>query len=223
MRILLVEDDINISRSLSSALKEANYAVDVAADGERGYFLAATNSYDLIILDYNLPRLNGREIVKKLREEEKCVPILMLTVHGELDDKVDLLNLGADDYLVKPFALSEILARIKAILRRPESWQSRLLKIGDLELDPDKFLATENGKRVMLSSKEFSLLEYLLKNKGRIMSRQEIMEHVWDENANPFSNTIEAHISNLRKKLESGQKKMIFTISNRGYKIDEKE
>lgn len=223
MRILIIEDDADIRASLSMALKTANYAVDTATDGEKGYFLAATNDYDLIILDYNLPKLNGREIIQKLREEEKSVPILMLTVHDGTNDKVDLLNLGADDYLTKPFALSELLARIKAILRRPETWQNRILKIGDLELDPDKFLVTKNGQRVALPSKEFALLEYLLQNKGQIMSRQEIMEHVWDENANPFSNTIEAHISNLRKKLESEEKKLIFTVSNRGYKIDEKE
>jgi len=223
MRILLIEDDADIRASLSLALKTANYAVDTALDGEKGYFLAATNDYDLIILDYNLPKLNGREIIKKLREEEKSAPIMMLTVHDGVNDKVDLLNLGADDYLTKPFALSELLARIKAILRRPETWQSRILKIGDLELDPDKFLVTKNSQRIALSSKEFALLEYLLQNKGRIMSRQEIMEHVWDENANPFSNTIEAHISNLRKKLENGNQKLIFTVSNRGYKIDEKE
>lgn len=223
MRLLLIEDDVDIIRSLAAALKAANYVVDTALDGERGYFSATTSNYDLIILDYNLPGLNGREIVKRLREEGSKTPVLMLTVHNELADKVDLLNLGADDYLTKPFALSEILARIKAILRRPETWQNHRLKIGDLELDSDKFLATRNGKRINLSSKEFALLEYLMQNKGRIMSRQEIMEHVWDENADPFSNTIEAHISNLRKKLETDKQKLIFTVSNRGYKIDEKE
>jgi len=223
MRLLLIEDDEEITNLLASALKAANYAVDIATDGERGYFLAATNNYDLINLDYNLPKLNGREIIERIRTEEIKVPIIMLTIHSELADKVDLLTLGADDYLAKPFALSELLARIKAILRRPDSWQNRLLKLNGLELDPDKFLVTKNGERIALSAKEFTLLEYLLQNKGRILPRQEIMEHVWDENANPFSNTIEVHIRNLRRKLETDDQKFIFTVSNRGYKIDEKK
>ncbi len=220
MRLLLTEDDSNIIRPIKLALKQAGYVVDVAKDGERGYFLAATNDYDLIILDYNLPQLNGREIINKLRAEKINAPILVLTVHSELADKTDLLNLGADDYLTKPFALSELLARIKAILRRPRDWQSPLLTLNNLELDPDKFLVLKDGERIILSTKEFSLLEYLLKNKGKIMTRQEIMEHVWDENADPFSNTIEVHIRNLRKKLETEKQKFIFTVSNRGYKID---
>jgi DNA-binding response OmpR family regulator len=223
MRLLIIEDDENISAFLAPALKAEGYAVDSANNGEHGYFLAATNNYNLIILDYNLPQLNGREIIKKLRDEGKVMPILMLTIHSELSDKIDLLNLGADDYLTKPFSLSELVARIKAILRRPEIWHGHILKLNNLELNPDKFLVTKNKQRVSLSSKEFALLEYLLQNKGRILSRQEIMEHVWDENANPFSNTIESHISNLRKKLETNRQKFIFTVSNRGYKIDEAE
>jgi DNA-binding response OmpR family regulator len=222
MRLLLVEDDADIIRPLALALKADNYAVDIARDGERGYFLARLNDYDLIILDYNLPKLSGREIIKKIRAEKISTPVIILTVRGELDDKVDLLTLGADDYLAKPFALSELLARLKALARRPKIWQGRILRLGNLELDPDKFLLTKNGQRITLSSKEFALLEYLLKNKGLILSRQEIMEHVWDENADPFSNTIEVHIRNLRKKLETDGKKLIFTVSNRGYKIDEK-
>jgi len=222
MRLLLIEDDKNIIHPLALALKADNYTVDTARDGERGYFLARTNDYDLIILDYNLPKLSGREIIKKIRAEKISTPVMILTVRGELDDKVDLLTLGADDYLAKPFALSELLARLKALTRRPKIWQGRILRLGNLELDPDRFLLTKNGKRITLSSKEFALLEYLLKNKGLLLSRQEIMEHVWDENADPFSNTIEVHIRNLRRKLETDGKKLIFTVSNRGYKIDEK-
>ena len=220
MKLLIIEDDAEIIRSLSLALKAAGYTVDTAGDGEHGYFLARTNSYSLIILDYNLPGLNGREIIKKIRAEGLSVPILMLTVHSELIDKVDLLTLGADDYLTKPFALSELLARLKAILRRPPNWQGKTLKLGNLELDRDKFLVTKAGRRIVLSSKEFALLEYLLENKGQVLSRQTIMEHVWDENSDPFSNTIEVHIMNLRKKLETPAHQLIFTISNRGYKID---
>ncbi len=223
MRILLIEDDSDISRPLALALKASNFTVDTAADGENGYFSARTNSYSLIILDYNLPGLNGREIIEKLRAENINIPILMLTVRSEINDKIELLDLGADDYLSKPFAVAELLARVKALLRRPKTYTENILKLGDLELDPDRFLVSRQGQRVFLSSKEFALLEYLMKNKGRIMSRQEIMENVWDENADPFSNTIEVHIRNLRRKLETDGRKLIFTFSNRGYKIDEKK
>ena len=223
MRILIVEDDNNISRPLMAALKTAGYAADVASDGERGYFLARLNDYSLLILDYNLPKMSGREIIKKIRADGSPVPIIITTIHGELDDKIDLLTLGADDYLTKPFALSELLARIRAVLRRPKNREGQTLRCGGLELNPDKFLVTKNGQRIDLPSKEFALLEYLLKNKGRILTRQEIMEHVWDENADPFSNTIEVHIWNLRKKLETKNKRLIFTFSNRGYKLDEQK
>lgn len=221
MRLLLIEDDQDIARSVSLALKEANYVVDTAEDGENGLFQVRTNNYDLLILDYNLPRLSGREILKAIRDEKINIPILVTTVHSDVVDRVDLLNLGADDYLTKPFVLSELLARIKAILRRPEKIQSRVLTLNGLELDSDKFIVTKNDQRIFLSSKEFALLEYLLLNKGRVLSRQEIMEHVWDMNADPFSNTIEVHIGNLRRKIETQTEKYIYTISNRGYKIDE--
>lgn len=223
MRLLLIEDDSDLIRILVSALKAASYAVDTARDGERGYWLAATNPYNLIILDYNLPKLNGREIIKMIRTENINTPIIMTTIRSTIDDKVDLLDLGADDYLIKPFSLSELLARIKAILRRPQPWQGKILKIGDIAMETDKFLVTKDGRRVPLSSKEFSLLEYFLNHKGLILSRQTIMEHVWDENADPFSNTIEVHVRSLRKKLETDRQKYIYTFPNRGYMLDEKK
>lgn len=145
----------------------------------------------------------------------------MLTVRCELPDKIELLNSGADDYLSKPFAISELLARIKAITRRPKNWSDSCLKCAGVELDQNKFTVTKNGQDVCLSYKEFALLEYLLKNKGRVIPRQEIMEHVWDENADPFSNTIEVHIMRLRKKLENKEERLISTFPNRGYRIDE--
>ena len=223
MKLLLIEDDQEIIPPLSLALKAAGYVTDVANNGEQGYASARANDYDLIILDYNLPGLTGREIIKKLREEKITTPIIITTVHSELPDKVDLLTLGADDYLTKPFATSELLARIKAILRRPTEWSNSALQCFGIELDPDKVLVTKNGRRIDLSNKEFILLEYLLRNKGRVIPRQEIMDHVWDENANPFSNTIEVHIMRLRKKLEKGRERFIYTFSNRGYKIDDKK
>lgn len=221
MRLLIVEDDQEIATSLSKILKEHSYSVDVAYDGERGYFLASTNPYDLIILDFNLPFLNGHQIVAKLRAENNTSPILMLTVREQTSDKTELLNLGADDYLTKPFVVSELLARVKAILRRPAKRLQTILTCGDLSVAPDLFLVRYGKKKIFLSSKEFSLLEFMMIHQGRIVSRQEIMEHVWDENANPFSNTIEVHIKNLRKKLGSARK-MIGTFPTRGYKLDVK-
>lgn len=221
MRILLIEDDPIISRSLALALKEASYAIDVAEDGERGYFLSATNPYDLIIMDYNLPLLNGREIVSRLREEKINTPILMLTVRSETDDRVDMLNIGADDYLSKPFALSEVIARIRAMLRRPPIVRNNIIQCGKLKMDCSAFEVNLGKKKLNLSGKEFSLLEYLMQNTGRVLSRGDIMEHVWDENANPFSNTIEVHIKNIRKKLGSARD-MILTYPNRGYRLNDK-
>lgn len=222
MRLLVIEDDPSIIRSLASTLKDAGFAVDVSQDGENGCFMALTNSYDLIILDCNLPKLSGQEVVARLRAEGRETPILILTVRTEINNKVDLLNLGADDYLTKPFVLSELLARVKAILRRPKSLPNRILKMANLTLDRDKLSLTKNGEGIRLSAKEFSLLEYLLVNKGRVLPRQEIMEHVWDENADPFSNTIEVHIMKLRRKIEGPGEQFIFTFSNRGYKIDDR-
>ena len=219
MRLLIIEDDKNLIRLLKTALKPAGYAVDTAESGEKGLNLALTNNYDLIITDYNLPRVSGREIIEKIRCEGQNTPILVLSVRSEINDRVELLNLGADDYLAKPFTLAELLARIKALLRRPQNLKNKTLKIGDIEMYPEKFLATKNGKRISLSSKEFALLQYLIENKGEILSRQKIMEHVWDENADPFSNTIEVHIMNLRKKIKT-RSAAIFTYSNIGYKID---
>lgn len=223
MKILLIEDDTNIIRALVPALKEVGYITTAIVDGEAGFFAAQTGGYDLIVLDYNLPGMNGREIIKKLRKNGSTIPIIMLTVNSELTEKIDILDVGADDYLTKPFSFSELLARIKAVLRRPENWEADTLRVGRLELNPGKFSVINNGRRVALSSKEFALLEYLLRHKGFILSRQNIMEHVWDENADPFSNTIEVHIRNLRRKLETDGQRLIFTVSNRGYKIDDKK
>ena len=222
MRLLIIEDDQEIAESLSKILKEQSYSVDIAGDGERGYFLASTNPYDLIILDLNLPLLSGRQILDRLRSENNSSPVIMLTVRDEIGDKTELLNLGADDYLTKPFAVSELLARIKTILRRPAQRLQKTLTCGELSVSPDLFLVKNGKKKIFLSSKEFSLLEFMMLNRGRIVSRQEIMEHVWDENANPFSNTIEVHIKNLRKKLGAA-KKMIHTFPTRGYMLDLKK
>jgi DNA-binding response OmpR family regulator len=222
MKILIIEDDSNISGSLASFFKSQSIVFDIAAEGERGLFLARVNNYDLILLDYNLPQLSGKEIITKLRAEGQATPIIMLTVRGELEDKINILGIGADDYLIKPFSLTELLARIRAVLRRPPNLENKKLICKNLEVDSINFKVTRNGRPIPLRTKEFTLLEYLLKNKGAVISRQELMEHVWDENADPFSNTIEVHMMNLRHKIETKKDRFIFTIPNRGYKLDEK-
>lgn len=220
MSLLIIEDDQNIILSLSLALNNVGFKIESASNGLEGWEMARSNKYDLILLDCNLPGLTGFEIVKKLRNEKIFTPIIILTVLEELNDKIELFNLGSDDYITKPFAFTELLARIKALLRRPRTLKGEILRIGCLELDPDKFLVTKNNLRIPFSAKEFSLLEFLMLNKGRYLSRQIIMEKIWDENADPFSNTIEVHIMNIRKKLETTSEHYIFTASNRGYKID---
>jgi len=220
MALLLIEDDQSIILSLTIALNNAGFEVDSANDGLKGLELAKTGKYDLILLDCNLPGRTGFEIVKELRDSNIFTPIIILTVLGEINNKIELFNLGSDDYLTKPFALAELLARIRALLRRPRNLQGGSIKIGNLELDHDKFRLTKKGRFIPLSVKEFSLLEYLMINQGRYLSRQKIMEKIWDENADPFSNTIEVHIMNLRKKIETKKEHYIFTATGRGYKID---
>ena len=223
MKALLIEDDEVITRSLISFLKEKNIIIDSTTDGGHGLIMAQTKKYDIIILDYNLPSANGFEITRKLRSQKINTPIIMITVRSELDDKLKLFEGGVDDYLTKPFSLCELLARIKTVTRRPAEIKDSYLKVKDLKLYPDKFVVKKNNKSIRLKAKEFSLLEYLMNNKGAYVSRQDIMEHVWDENADPFSNTIEVHIMKLRKKIEDDKNKYIYTLANRGYKIDEEE
>lgn len=221
MRILIIEDEKEIINFLKLALKAECFAVDTAEDGERGSFLARTNDYDLIILDNVLPKKIGIEVCKEIRARGKTMPIIVLSVKSEATTKVDLLNAGADDYLIKPFSLDELLARIRALLRRPKNIESEILKLDDLTLDTKKHLVKRGQKEIYLTRKEFTLLEYFMKNLGIVLSRGMMMEHVWDMNADPFSNTIESHILSLRRKVDlKGKKKLIHTVPGRGYKID---
>lgn len=221
MRILVVEDSKEISDLLKTALKSEGFAVDVAEDGERGSFLARTNEYDVIVLDNVLPKKNGIEVCKEIREKGKTTPIIVLSIRSETTTKVDLLNAGADDYLIKPFSFEELFARIRALLRRPKRIEGEILKIGGLSLDTKRHVVRRNRKELYLTRKEFMLLEYLMKNRGIVLSRGMIMEHVWDMSADPFSNTIEAHILSLRRKVDAdGKRKLIHTVPGRGYKID---
>jgi DNA-binding response OmpR family regulator len=220
MNILIIEDDKETIDFLRSSLKDVGYVVDTAEDGQMGLDKAVRSTYDLIILDHNLPQKDGRQICLEIRNRGKCVPIIMLSVRTEIEDKINLLNIGVDDYVTKPFVFAELLARIRALLRRPPKMESMVLKIDDLILDTTKYTVKRGSKEICLSPKEFALLEYLIKNKERVLSRSEILEHVWDMNTDPFTNTIETHILNLRKKIrQKNKKELIHTVSGRGYKM----
>jgi DNA-binding response OmpR family regulator len=222
MRILVIEDSKEISASLKMALEAECYVVDLADDGEKGSFLGRTNDYDVIILDYTLPKKDGLQVCKEIREDKKTVPIIMLSGRSEVETKAQLLNSGADDYITKPYFIEELFARIRALLRRPRVTVKEILTFGDLTLDSRRHLVKRANKEIILTKKEFMLLEYLMKHPREVLSRPMIMEHVWDMNADAFSNTLETHVLSLRKKLDIGFKtKLIHTVSGRGYKIDD--
>lgn len=217
MRILVVEDEHKIANSIKRGLEQEAYAVDVAYDGDMGYDLAISEEYDVIVLDLLLPKMNGMQVCKKLRSENIHSPILMLTALGELSDKVGGLDSGADDYMVKPFAFEELLARIKALGRRPKETKNEELKSKDLVLNSNLFEVKKNGKTIDLSKKEFALLEYLMRNSGKVVSKENIIAHVWDYEADILPNTVEVFIGYLRNKLGNGT---IKTIRGFGYKIE---
>lgn len=223
MRILIVEDDHKIATALKKGLEQEAYAVDAAYDGPEGLGFALTLKYDLIILDRMLPgEVDGLMICQKVREEKIHTPILILTAKDKVSDRVEGLNMGADDYLVKPFAFEEFLARVKALMRRPEITLDNTLKVGDLVLDPDKFEVTRGEEKVKLSRKEFSLLEYLMRSANRTLPKDMIISHVWDFDADILPNTVEVYIGYLRKKIDKkGLKKMIHTIHGFGYRLGE--
>ncbi len=222
MRVLLIEDDPQILLMLSSYLESACFAVDSCSDGTQGSFLARTNDYDLVILDYMLPGKDGLRICHEIREAGKKMPLLMITVRSEISDKVLLLNKGVDDYVTKPFSFEELIARINALLRRPQSINEPVMKIGTITIDAARQRVMRGDKEVYLTRKEYSLLEYLARNEGHVVSRGTIMEHVWSMESDPFSNTIEAHIFNLRKKIQHGKRELIHTVPGRGYMLEEK-
>ena len=209
---------------LKKGLKEEQYAVDVCYDGEEALFQAQVNQYDLIILDVMLPKKNGFSICKEIREEGNLTPILMLTARDQLEDKVKGLQEGADDYLTKPFAFEELLARIQALLRRTQNYKTKILKVGELELDPVSRKITREGKPITLTGKEYALLEYLMRNKGRVITQSMIIDHVWDMNYDGLSNVVNVYINHLREKIDKGfSPKYIHTIRGVGYKVDEDE
>jgi DNA-binding response OmpR family regulator len=226
MRILVVEDEHKIANSIKKGLEQESYAVDVAYDGERGFDLASTEDYDAIVLDLMLPKMDGLQICRKLREEQIHTPILMLTAKGQLNDKVEGLNAGADDYLVKPFAFEELLARLRALTRRPKNTLETVLGVEDLTLKTLTFEVERAGKQINLSKKEFALLEYLLRHKDKILTKEQIIAHVWNYEADILPNTVEVYMGYLRNKIDRPFKNkpaLIHTIRGFGYKIGSKK
>lgn len=222
MRILVVEDEHRIANSIKKGFEQEGYAVDVAYDGEAGYDLAATEDYDIMVLDLMLPLMDGIEMTKELRKNKIHTPILVLTAKGQIQDKVKGLDSGADDYLVKPFSFEELLARVRALSRRPKNSLDTVLSVNGLTLDPKTYEVKRNGKDLKISSKEFSLLEYLMRNPGKILSKDQIIAHVWNYDADILPNTVEVYIKSLRNKIDvpfQNKKPLITTVRGFGYKI----
>lgn len=221
MRLLIVEDEHKIANSIKKGLEQERWAVDVVYDGRYGYDFATSEEYDVIILDRMLPGIDGLQIAKKLRDKNIHTPILMLTAKGQLEDKVEGLDNGADDYLTKPFAFAELLARIRALLRRPKNATGTLLSIEDLTLDTIKFEVKRKGNKINLSSKEYSLLEYLMRHPDKVITKDQIINHVWNYDADVMPNSVEVYIKHLRDKIDKIEfgKSLIHTIRGFGYKI----
>jgi len=222
MRILVVEDEHKIANSIKKGLEQESYAVDVAYTGIDGFDLGISEDYDLIILDILLPGMNGIEVCRKLREQNRQVPILMLTAKGQISDKVEGLNSGADDYLTKPFAFGELLARVRALIRRPHGNTGTALSVDDLSLNTVSYEVKRDGAQIQLSNKEFALLEYLLRHPNQILNKEQIIGHVWNYDADILPNTVEVYIGYLRNKIDKPFPKkpnLIHTIRGFGYKI----
>ena len=221
MRILLVEDEKNVAGFIKKGLTEEFYTVDASVNGEDGFLMATTTEYDLIILDIMLPDINGIELCRRIKSHNIKTPVLMLTAVDSIESKVKGLDSGADDYLTKPFAFEEFLARVRALLRRP-TLMSALLKVSDLTLDPVRHEAKRGGRIIQLTWKEFALLEYLMRNKGRVLSRTKIFDHIWGDDLDTSSNVVDVYISYLRDKIDKNYSpKLIHTVRNVGYVLRE--
>lgn len=221
MRLLVVEDEHRIARAIKEGLEQEHYAVDVEFDGESGYGAASAENYDLIILDVMMPGMNGYEVCQKLRADGNHTPIIMLTAKDQAADIVKGLDTGADDYLAKPFSFEVLLARVRALLRRPQQSLGESLEVGDLTLNTVTKQVTRRGKPIQLSSKEYALLEYLMRNQGRILSKNNIISHVWDFDADILPNTVEVFMNYLRSKVDKPFKQpLLHTVRGFGYKIE---
>jgi heavy metal response regulator len=222
MRILLVEDDKKVASFIHRGLEEEGYAVDVAPDGEAGLFMGMDKLHDLIILDVMLPKKPGFQVLRELRQAKVATPVLLLTARDTVEDKVQGLDAGADDYLTKPFAFAELLARVRALLRRRADARSPQLQLADLLLDPATRTVTRGGQPILLTNREFALLEYFLRNPGRVLSRAMIAEHVWDYDFDSGTNVIDVYVNYLRKKLDAGREpKLLHTVRGAGYVLKE--
>jgi DNA-binding response OmpR family regulator len=217
MRLLVVEDEADVATELASSLRRAGFAVDVAVDGESALERLAANDYDLVTLDVNLPDVDGWEVVRQVRAGERPARVLMVTARDGLDDRVRGLDAGADDYLLKPFYPAELLARVRALLRRDSSQTGAVLRVGDLELDSARLVGTRDGRPLELRPKEFAVLQYLMTHAGEVVSAEALLEHVWDEQADPFTATVKVTLMNLRRKLGDGRP--IETIRGAGYRL----
>jgi DNA-binding response OmpR family regulator len=226
MRILIIEDQEKLANSIKKGLEGMGYAVDIMSDGASGLrrILASWQDYDLIILDIMLPEIDGITLCKKMRSENIMTPVLMLTARDTVENKIEGLDVGADDYLVKPFEFAELTARIRALLRRPKQLLDTELSGAGIQLDTIKHIVTKDGKEIKLTSKEFAILEMFLRNQNQVLSRDKIIAHVWDFNYDTFSNIVDVHIKNLRKKLEdkkSTQHQNVFeTVHGVGYRFN---
>jgi DNA-binding response OmpR family regulator len=227
MRLLVVEDEVDLADAVARGLRREGYAVDVAYDGDEALDKASVNAYDLLCLDLNLPGPDGIEVVRAVRKAaaESGAPsprVIMLTARDRLADRVTGLDEGADDYLVKPFDFAELTARVRALLRRDAGRSWALLTVGDLELDTSRHEAGRAGRRLTLTPKEFALLRYFMSRPGQVLSQEDLLEHVWDENADPFTNTVRVTVMTLRRKLaEAGDDQPIETVVGRGYRLRE--
>ena len=218
MRILIVEDEKKVAAFIKKGLEEETYAVDIATDGEEGFHLGEQNQYDLIILDLMLPKINGLDILSRLRSQIIDTPILLLTAKDSVEDKVEGLNQGADDYLTKPFAFSELLARIRVLLRRGKAESKTTLEIADLTLNLVSHKVSRGSEEIELTGKEYSLLEYFMRNQEKVLTRTMIAEHVWDYNFDTFTNVIDVYVNHLRKKIDKNfSTKLLHTLRGVGY------
>ncbi|MBP9762977.1 response regulator transcription factor [Patescibacteria group bacterium] len=219
MKVLVVEDELKLNRAIVQGLETRGFAVDFALDGEEGERLARLNGYDVILLDVMLPKQDGFTVCKNLRAHNIKTPILLLTAKDQVEDKVTGLDGGADDYLVKPFSFEELTARIRSLLRRPVLTQNTILTLDELALDTQAQKVTINSREIELTLREYGLLEYLLRNVGKVVTRQNLLDHVWDQFFDSFSNVVDVHLKNLRKKLPERYAKRIKTIWGKGYRI----
>jgi two-component system copper resistance phosphate regulon response regulator CusR len=221
MRILVVEDEPRMANVIAKGLREQSYAVDIAPDGDGGLYQAAINDYDLIVLDVLLPKCDGYEVCRELRRCGNATPVLMLTARAAVDDRLSGFDAGADDYLTKPFSFRELLARIRALLRRDSTLRPDTLEIGDLQIDAASHRVSRANHDVQLTAKEYALLEYLARRAGQLVSRADIAAHVWDDSFDPFSNAIEVYINRLRKKIDGQHRtKLLHTRRGEGYILE---